>query len=99
MKTFDDFINEGLEYTDFFGKQVSHKEALLDKVKSHLIHILAEERQISEKDFTRYDQIMDEATAYLSSDPVLINEANTFYESNRRLQLLAEMIYEKMNSK
>ncbi len=98
MKTFNQFINEGLEYTDFFGKQVSHNEALLSRVKGYLIDILQEENQVSEKDFTRMDEIMKEAKDFVQKDTTIIDEATKYYESNRRLKLLAELLYEKMKS-
>lgn len=98
MKSFTEYLNESLGYTDFFGKQVSHEDALLEQLASDIISILQEEQGISEKSFGEMDRICKEAREYVKKDPEILKQANEFYNNKRRISLLAEMLYEKMKS-
>ncbi len=98
MKKFESYfkkatITESLEYKDFFGKEVSHNEAIEKQLKGILIHIIMDDLKISEKSFTEVDKIIERVNKVYSLD---FNElANEYYNLNKRLKLLAEEIYDK----
>lgn len=83
-----------LSYTDFFGKQVSHKKALINQVQSCIVDILADEKSISEKDFKRYDQIIKSAKEYID-----YNKIEKLYNSGKRINYIAELLYDEYNPK
>jgi hypothetical protein len=50
-----------LSYTTIFPnkKTISHEESLKEKVKSNIVNIIMEENKISEKAFSKFDQVIN----------------------------------------
>lgn len=68
-----------------------------DDVKGHLIHIITEERHISEKAFAAYDEVMAEVDKLWVDEAVAIGEIVSRFEANGdRSQFCAECIYSKL---
>lgn len=95
MKKFSDKINEGkdLSYETFFGKKITHIDALHKRIRDLITNIIMDEQEVSEKDFTNVDRIMKEVNDKLNSD--IYKEVETLYNNNKRLNYIAEIIYEK----
>lgn len=93
MKNFNDFLNEDMGYTDFFGKKVTHEEALQKNIRDLIVHIITEERGISEKSFKLYDEVIEEVKDLCEKHPEIYQEAELFYREGKRLNYLAEKIY------
>lgn len=93
----DDLIpmNESLAYTNFFGKQVSHEDALHSRIRDLISNIVMEERGISEKAFSSVDNVMAEVKNVCETNPEIYEEAQKFYDKRIRLEGLAEQIYQK----
>jgi hypothetical protein len=53
-----------------------------------------DEKKISEKNFKGIDKLMIEVDDKITDG--LLNEANTFYESGKRLELFYELTYDKI---
>jgi hypothetical protein len=66
-----------------------------DKVTSALVNILAEIKQVSEKSFAAYDDIMAEAKSLVENNIDLVKQ---FEEGCNRPQLCAEVLYGVMVS-
>ena len=88
-------LNENMGYTSFFGKDVTHKNALNDRIRGLLTNIIMEERGISEKAFESYDKVIDEVKHTCDNNLQIYEDANQYYKDKRRLQRLAEICYEK----
>lgn len=88
-------LNENMGYTNFFGKEISHNEALQKSIRDNLTHIITDERGISEKAFSDYDSVMAEVKNVCENNPEIYEKAEDFYQSGRRMSFLAEEIYEK----
>lgn len=89
IKKFRDFnLNESFE--DIFNKEYRY----IDAVHSSLIDIIANERGISEKSFSLYDDIISEVNSLFESNKyskfILDCEKNKY-----RAQYCAEIIYSK----
>ena len=96
IKKFNEYnINENMGYKSFFGKEVSHEDALQDRIRSLIIHIVTEERNISEKSLSKYDEVIDEVKNICNDNPEIYQEAQIFYDKKKRLNLLAEQVYDK----
>lgn len=95
LKNFDEYLNESLEYTDFFGKKVSHEEALQQRLRDNLSDIIATENKVSEKSFKQYDQIIENVKNVCENNKDIYLLANKFYNKNKRLEYCAEKIYDK----
>lgn len=88
-------INESLDYTDLFGKKVSHEEALRKNIEDKITQIVVDEFGISEKSFDLYDQAIDLVKSICIGNEEIYEEANKYYTQNKRLEYLAEKIYEE----
>lgn len=86
-------LNENMGYKTIFGKEVSHEEALQKRIRSLVIHIIMEERGISEKSFRKIDEVIKEVDDIFNKNMNLYDDAQQYYESGKRLQWLAEQIY------
>lgn len=85
-----------LSYKNFFGEKISHEDALLSKISSMLSSIIMEERNISEKSFSKIENIMKEVKELVSKNKdEFLSQGNKYLNSNKRLNLLAEEIYDK----
>lgn len=88
-------LNENMGYRDFFGKEISHENALQKTIRDLVVGIITEERGISEKSFSLYDSVIEEVKELFDKNPNIYVEAQKCYENNKRLNLLAEEIYQK----
>lgn len=88
-------LNENMGYKSFFGNDVSHKEALQKRVRDLITGIITDERGISEKAFSDYDNVMSEVKTLCENNPEIYERTQKSYEQKKRLNLLAEEIYEK----
>lgn len=95
MKKFTEKINEAkdLSYETFFGVKVSHIESLHKKIRDQITHILMNEQEISEKDFTNVDRIVSNVKDIFNPD--IYKEVEMLYNNNKRLNYIAEIIYDK----
>ena len=87
-------MDKSLEYTDIFGKKHDHTDVLRKYVKDGITHILMEERGVSEKSFKQLDELMSEVSNKIDDD--IVNEADAFYKTGKRLNLYYEIIYDKL---
>lgn len=88
-------MNESMGYTDFFGKNISHEEALQKRIRDLITNIITDERGISEKAFSAYDSVIDEVKNICAENPEIYEIANECYNQNKRLELAAEYVYSK----
>lgn len=86
-------FNENLSYTDFFGKEITHDVALKKRIQDFIIQIMIDEFSISEKDFTKYDEIIKKVRNVCDENPEIYKKAEQFYWEGKRLQWCAEIIY------
>ena len=94
MKNYKNF-NENLGYKTIFGKEVTHNEALQKRIRDNITQIIIEEKQISEKDFTRSEEVMNNVKNFCNENKSIYVEADDYYKNNKRLELLAEITYDK----
>jgi len=92
---FIEILNENLSYTNFFGKEITHEHAIKKRIKSLITNIAIEENSISEKDFTKYDNVINLVNDICDQNEEIYLEANIFYNKNKRLQFLAEKVWEE----
>jgi hypothetical protein len=85
--------NEDMSYTDFFGKKVSHDEALEKRLCDLITYIIEDEEKISEMDWTCTEWAMQEAKGIVEDDKEAMKKAQEYYDSGKRLNLLAENMY------
>ena len=83
-----------LSYTSFFGKKVSHKEALRKDLLDGILHILMQEENISEKDFSRIDGAMDRVNRKIDNN--LLVETELHLQSGKRMQIFYEIKYDEI---
>jgi len=83
-----------LEYKSFFGKKVSHEEALKSDVKNSLISILMDTRGVSEKSFKEIDGISSEVDKLINEN--ILKRADDHYKSGKRMNLFYEIIYDEL---
>ena len=95
IKKYDEYIKESLGYTSFFGKEVSHKDALKKRIRDLVTQIIVDELDISEKDFSRYDQVMEDVKDICDNNTEIYTDAENFYNTGKRLEMYAETIYDK----
>lgn len=96
MKDFGEFINENkdLSWKSIFGKKYTHKETLKKNVIDNLVRILMDEKGISEKSFTKIDEIIDKVKEKI--DDNILQEAEKHLQSGKRMNLFYETIYDKL---
>jgi hypothetical protein len=99
MKLIKESLNENMGYKDFFGNNVSHEDALKKRLQSLLVDIVAEEWGVSEKSFRRYDEIIENVKNLIENDIEIMKMAEEYYQKGKRLQLLAEQIYDTYHEK
>lgn len=86
---------KNLAYKTFFGKNVSHNDALLEKISSNISTIIAHEYNISEKSFKLYDIAINISKEILNENKEdIIKKGNEYLKNNSRLELLSEQIYD-----
>lgn len=95
LKNFNNFINEGMGYTNFFGKKVSHEEALQKRTRDLITQIVVDVAGISEKSFTQYDQVIENVKDMCDRNPEIYKKSEEYYSKGKRLEYFAEKIYDK----
>ncbi|MBW2998756.1 hypothetical protein KY321_04410 [Candidatus Woesearchaeota archaeon] len=93
MKLVKESLNESMAYKDFFGKEISHEQALQKRIKDSISDVIMEERGISEKAFSDLDSVRNEVEKICSEKPEIYEKAEEYYQSGKRLAWLAEEIY------
>lgn len=93
-KRMQESLNENMAYIDFFGKKVSHQEALQKRVRDSITQIIMDERGISEKAFSSVDDVMEEVKRVCDENPEIYEIAQEFYDNGKRFEYLAEQMYE-----
>lgn len=100
VKKFEDFkLNEAYkeptEYTkNSFGFNVP-VYTYVDNVFDHLVQIICDENQISEKDFTNWDNTRDYIELYFDNNQDVLLDIDQYKITNARYQLCAEHLYNK----
>jgi len=84
-----------MEYKTFFGKTVTHEEAIKEGISSLIVDILIKVNSISEKDFKKYDEQIHIVKNFIDENTFVIEMANDFVNNKKRLELLAEQIYDE----
>jgi hypothetical protein len=85
---------QDLSYKEFFSnKKVSHEDALKERIRGLLANIIADEKNISEKSFKLYDEVINHVKSDFSDK--MFAEANMMYNQNKRLKYIAELLYDK----
>jgi len=94
IKLYESF-QQDLSYTDFWGKQVSHEDALKSSIESKITEILREEGRISEKDFSNYDKVIEEAKEIVDR-PEVFEKIQKLHSEGKRASYISEIIYDEM---
>jgi len=100
IKKFEEYtLNENMGYKTIFGKEVSHKEALEKSIRDNIIHIIMEERGISEKAFKTLDEVINEVKQLCKDNSEIYKKSEEYYQKGKRLKFLAEECYDKYYKK
>lgn len=93
MKLVKESLNEQMAYS--FYEAPSDEDRVNKKLRDILTNIIMDERQISEKSFSEVDQISKEVKDFCDSKPIIYTKARLYDQAKKRLQFLAEKIYER----
>lgn len=88
-------VFEDMSYTTIFGNKISHNEALEKRIRDNIVSIIVDELGISEKSFKQYDNVIEEVKQLCNDNPEIYEKSQKYYENNKRLELLAELMYDK----
>ena len=96
MKKFNDFINENvnLEWTDIFQNEHTHEDTLKKDIIDGLVHIVMDENKISEKSFSKIDEIVKKVKDKINEE--ILNDAEKHLQSGKRMMLFYEQLYDKL---
>lgn len=86
-----------LSWESIFGTKYTHREELEKMVLYGIYHIIEEEKKISEKDFSRHDEEVSKIKRVLNQE--IYDKAEAHLQSNRRMQLFYENLYEEIKEK
>ncbi|NMC59121.1 MAG: hypothetical protein GYA51_07035 [Candidatus Methanofastidiosa archaeon] len=86
-------MNEQMAYS--FYETQSDDDRVNKRLRDILTNIIMDERQISEKSFSEVDQISKEVKDFCDSKPIIYTKARLYDQAKKRLQFLAEKIYER----
>ena len=81
-----------LSYKHIFNGQVSHRDALKERVSGSLCDILMQEKEVSEKSFSQVDDIVKIVKDFLTENIFKICEE--MYSDNKRINYIAEFLYD-----
>lgn len=93
MKLVKESLNEQMAYS--FYEAPSDEDRVNKKLRDILTNIIMDERQISEKSFSEVDQVSKEVKDFCDSKPIIYTKARLYDQAKKRLQFLAEKIYER----
>jgi len=93
MKLVKESLNEQMAYS--FYETQSDDDRVNKRLRDILTNIIMDERQISEKSFSEVDQISKEVKDFCDSKPIIYTKARLYDQAKKRLQFLAEKIYER----
>lgn len=85
---------KNLGYTDFFGNEVTHEQALRKNIIDGLVHIIMDEREISEKAFKSVDEVREEVENKV--DNPMLEQVEQFLNENKRMKYICEIIYDDL---
>jgi hypothetical protein len=88
-------MDESMGYTDFFGKKISHEDALHKSIRDYIVNIMMDDLHISEKSFKEIDNLIEKVKNICNKNPEIYEQAEEYYQSGKRLNLLAEKIYDE----
>ena len=94
IKLYESF-QQDLSYTDIFGKHTSHEDALKKSIQDGISEILREEGGISEKDFSNYDRVIEEAKEIVGR-PEVFEKIQKLHGEGKRGPYISEIIYDEM---
>lgn len=93
MRKFSKIVeNKDLSYS-FLGKNVSHIDSLTSNIRNSIIEIIREEKGVSEKSFKQYDEIINFVKEKFNEE--MKNESIELYNNGKRIDYIAEMLYDK----
>jgi len=93
MKLVKESLNEQMVYN--FHEIPSDEERVNKRLRDLLVDIIMNERGVSEKSFSEVDQIIQEVKTFCDSKPIIYTKARLYDQAKKRLQFLAEKIYER----
>lgn len=94
LKKLNNYMKD-LSYKTIFNEEVSHTEAIIEKLNDGLFNVFMDEFSISEKDFTRCDLILSISKKIINANlDEYASLANDLIQSNRRVNLLIEEIFD-----
>lgn len=93
MKLVKESLNEQMAYS--FYEVPSDEDRVNKKLRDILTNIIMDERQISEKSFSEVDKVSKEVKDFCDSKPIIYTKARLYDQAKKRLQFLAEKIYER----
>ncbi len=87
-------MTKDLSYTQIFPikKVIPHEEALREKIKSGIIHIMMDENKVSEKAFSRVHEIIDLVGSKFTND--MLDFSLKEYQLGKRPEYIAEILYD-----
>lgn len=83
-----------LGYTDIFRKEHKHGDELRKDVEYGLVNILMDENKISEKSFSRIDELRVEVKSKITNE--ILENAENHFQSGKRMNLFYENLYDKL---
>jgi len=88
-----------LSYNHIFNGKISHRDSLKKMVKDHIVNIIMEENSISEKSFSKVDDIIKKVNGFFNGE--MLDASEKMYSQNKRINYIAEFLYDtyiKQNS-
>ncbi len=85
-----------LGYKDIFNKEYTHNEVLKKDVLYGILHIIMEEKKISEKSFGQIDKTLELVKENLNQE--IFDTAEQMLQSGKRKTYIMEYLYDKYRS-
>ena len=67
---------------------------LFRSIFNSLRPLIVDENLISEKDFSRYEQVMEDVKDICENNSEIYEDADKYYKNGKRLEMFAEIIYD-----
>lgn len=81
-----------LSHKTIFGKEVSHEDELKSRIKSKIVNIIMDEESVSEKSFSKVDDIVNRVNNIFDDSMFKLSEK--MYSEGKRINYIAESIYD-----
>lgn len=91
-------VGHDFSYTDFFGNKVSHQDAIFKKISSGLTRIAMEEKSVSEKDFSRIDEIMKIVDSLIAETPEVLERFEYMLSIGKREEYATEILWDEFKN-